>query len=136
MGFKTKNKSLTVEILFKTFQEPGERIIARFKTWEELRKNQEKESQLNYIVYCKMKEKYKNLLPKIDERGYAIDKQLPSSLHWSYTLLKVGKKGCRHLRNLLHKKKDLDNSQWPHLINGMEFLNQLNVQFLPYKAEK
>ena len=75
-------------------------------------------------------------IPKIAERGCAIDEQLSSSPHWSYTLLKVGTKGCRHLRKLLHKKKDLDNSQWPHLTNGMEFLNQLKVQFLPYKAEK
>ena len=125
-----------MEILFNTQPEPGGRIIARFKTWQELRKNLEKESQLNYIVYCKMKEKYKHLLPKIAERGYAIDEQLPSSLHWSYTLLKVGTKGCRHLRKLLQKKKDFDNSQWPHLINRMEFLNQLKVQFLPYEAGK
>ena len=55
-----------------------------------------------------MIEKYKHLLPKITERGYAIDEQFPSSPHWSYTLLRVGTKGCGHIRKLLHKKKELD----------------------------
>ena len=83
-----------------------------------------------------MMERYKYLIPIINEHGYLIDEQLPSSPHWSYTLLKVGSKGCRHLRKLLHKKKDLDYSQWPHLINGTEFMSQIKVNFLPYEAEK
>ena len=43
-GFKTKNKSLTVEILFKTPPQPGGSIEAQFKTWEELRQNLSKEN--------------------------------------------------------------------------------------------
>ena len=119
-GFKTRNKALTVEILFKTTILPTGRIQALFKTWDKLRENLSKETQLNYLVYCKMKQRYKHLIPIISKRGFPIDAQLPSFLHWSYTLLKAGAKGCRHIRKLLHKQKDLDNSKWPHLMNGTQ----------------
>ena len=42
----------------------------------------------------------------------------------------------QHLRKLLHKKKNLDYSQWLHLINGTEFMSQFNANFLPYEARK
>ena len=135
-GFKTKNKALTVEILFKTTNLPTGKVHTQFKSWEELKENLSKENHLNYLVYCKMKQRYKHLIPIINERGFSIDTQLPSSPHWSYTLLKVGAKGCRHLRKLLHKEKDLDNSKWPHLVNGTEFMDQIQARLAPYEAQK
>ena len=82
-GLNTKNKALTVEVLFKTIPQPGGGIITKFKPWGELRQNLSNENKLNCIVYCRMKQRYKHLIHVITERGYEIDAQLPSTLHWS-----------------------------------------------------
>ena len=62
-----------VEVLFKTLLGQNGGITARFKTWEELRKNLEEGRHLNHIVYSGMLEKYNHLLPIIKEGGFHID---------------------------------------------------------------
>ena len=59
------------------------------------------EKHFNYIIYKRLKQSYKHIIPLIEERGYCIDENLPSSPHWSYSLLKVGRKGCRDIRRAL-----------------------------------
>ena len=71
--FKTTNKYLTVEVLFKSLPGQNGGITASFKIWEELHKNLEGERHQNHIVYSGMLEKYKHLLPIIEERCFHID---------------------------------------------------------------
>ena len=71
-GFRAKNKSLRVEILFKTLPKPKGIVITQFKSWEELRSNLSKENHLNHVVYHRMMERYKYLIPIINQRRYLI----------------------------------------------------------------
>ena len=96
----------------------------------------EKEKHFIHIVYKRLRKTYKFLLPLIEAEGNSINETLPASPHWSYSLLRVGRKGCRDLRKLINDKKDIDYSKWEHMINGSRFLDQLQTVFLPNEAGK
>ena len=64
-GFKTKDKNLTVEIIFKTTRNSNVRIEASFKTWDELRNIMKDEKQFNIIMYYRLIKRYQHLIEKI-----------------------------------------------------------------------
>ena len=131
-GFKTIDKFLTVEVLFKTKKLKNGRVEPSFKEWEKLQQLLNKEKYLNIVTYGRIREKYKHLLEVIKTNNIEIHYTHPLNLHWTRALLRPLEKGCRHIRKL----PDLDYSKWQHLINGSEFLQELMTTFLPSEAAK
>ena len=98
-GFHTTDPHLTVEVLFKTCIEDNGKLTAEFRPWEDISKVLEKERHFNHIVYKRIRKTYRYLLHLIEAEGNSINETLPASPHWSYSLLRVGRKGCRDLKN-------------------------------------
>ena len=72
----------------------------------------------------------------MDKYQIEISSMLPACPHWTYTLLKVGGKGCSHIRKLCSPPQEINYNNWPHLTNSSEFLRELGVHFLPNEAAK
>ena len=107
-GFKTSDKNLTVEIIFKTTRNPSRKMQASFKSWEELKNIMKNEKHFNIIIYYRLIKRYRHLIEKIEKHKIEISSTLPTHPHWSYTMLKVGGKGCSHLRRLSNPQPQLD----------------------------
>ena len=135
-GFRTLDKFLTVEVLFKTRRLKDSSIEPSFKDWEELQQLLHKEKHFNIVSYGRIREEYKHLLETNRRNNIEISNTQPLNLHWTQTMLKLHEKGCRHIRKLCTVKPQLDYSNWPHLINSSEFLEELETTFLPNEAAK
>ena len=94
------------------------------------------EKHFNMIVYYRLIKRYQYLIEVIEKHNIEISSTLPTCPHWTYTLLKVGGKGCSHLRKLSNPPPQIDYSNWPQLINGSKFLRELGIHFLPHEAAK
>ena len=99
-GFQMQDKPLTIEIILQTGRNHNGKIEASFKTWDQLKNIMEKEKHFNIIVYYRLIRNYRHIIDIIQKHKIKLSSTLPAYPHWTYMLLKVGGKGCSHIRKL------------------------------------
>ena len=89
-----------------------------------------------FILHAKIKRILKPLLVTCQNAQMPISVTMPLTLPIEHTILRLGKKGCSHLRKLYRKMAEFDINNWKHMQNGTETATKFDLHFAPYEAEK